>query len=141
MKGDSEWVPNELRLPPILSRPNRHPRGSQIDLLSANMAHTGSSPQLLLDHSDIDTGVGGKSPSVSTSILQPTKIDQDAVSLSFLPHSPPGSPHNASQPPIDKHMQSGTSTHAVISTGKPRAKVKYRRIVKTMSRASRQDEA
>jgi hypothetical protein len=138
MKGDSEWVPNELHLPPILSRPKKPPRSSPIDINSTNMTHSESRAQLLPDHSDGD-GDGdlrGKSP--SSSILTPHKMDQGALALSFLPYSPQGGSSNAPQPPIVTHTQSGLST--ALSTSKPRAKVKYRRIVNIASSASKRDD-
>jgi hypothetical protein len=138
MKGDSEWVPNELHLPPILSRPKKPPRSSAIDIDTTNMTHTGSRAHLLPDHSDGD-GDGdlrGKSP--SSSILSPHKMDQGALALSFPPYSPQGGPSNASQPPIVTHTQPGLST--ALSTSKPRAKVKYRRIVNIASSALKRDD-
>jgi hypothetical protein len=144
MKGESEWISDELRLPPILSGTTKPPRSSPIDFHSANKTHTGSRAQLLPDHSDRigdgdgdgDGGIGGKSP--GTSILPPRKLDQRPLSLSFHPHSPPGGPSNASQPHVVTHVQSGLST--AICTSKPRAKVKYRRIANAVSSVPRRDE-
>lgn len=158
MKGDSEWIPTELHLPPILSGLTKPPRGSATDVHSASMTHCGGRAKLLLEHAGRDGDGGGdgggggggdtgeKSSRSSAFILPSHMIDQAApsptlsLSLSPSPSSAPTRPQHgpshAPQPPIVTHVHTGLS--AAVCTSKPRAKVKYRRVVNIASSAIRQ---
>lgn len=128
MNGHSEWIPNELHLPPILSRSIKPTKITLSDLNCNNLSKAVCEAPLPSDLAD---------RSNSNPLTQyPYNNNQDA--LPFSQDSLLGSPQIAPQISINK------SVNSVFSPAKDsikfRPKVKHRRLATIVSSVARHGE-